>query len=303
MRRFIMGASLRPICQIDRGTRHSKGMSRAQVRAVVLALIVVVTVSWSPESGLAQDMAAAAPGSASPLTVVSLNLEMREDVGRIVNGIREIGADAADVLVLQEVVQVEGAPDIGSQIAGSLGLDAAYQSSFKIDGGRNVGLATLSRFPIAHSRALPLKRFSLIFRSRERSALAVTLDTPSGPLTTYNVHLDTRINGGDRVDQVADIVKDMEAAPGRALVAGDFNTNENLWLFHTIPLPFLGRQGSGLERYMASHGLRSAFERGATHDTLRMRLDWMFLRDLQPIARAIHPMDISDHHALVVTMR
>jgi len=278
-------------------------MSRRRARAAVLAFALIATVSWSPDSGLAQGVVTPDAAGVSPLTVVSLNLEMREDVARILDGIRGVGADRADVLLLQEVVQAEGARSVGDQIAEALGLEAAYQPSFRIEGNRYVGLATLSRFPITQSRALPLKRFSLMFRSRERSALAVTLETPAGPFNTYNVHLDTRINGGDRVDQVADIVKDMEAVPGRALVAGDFNTNEYLWVFHTIPLPFLGRQGSGLERYMAKHGLRSAFERGSTHDTLRMRLDWIFLRDLQPTARAIHPMDISDHHALVVTMQ
>ena len=69
-----------------------------------------------------------------------------------------------------------------------------------------------------------------------------------------------------------------------------------------LQLPFLGRQGSSLERYMARHGLRSAFERGATHDTLRMRLDWMFLKDMRATARAIHPTNVSDHHALLVLL-
>ena len=265
-----------------------------------LASCLALSISWSPETGLSPDLLAAP--AANTVTVMSLNLAMQDDVDRLVAGIRRVGGDTADVLVFQEVLQTKGQPSIADRIADELGLQVAFRPSFSIGADRTVGLATLSRFPIADARALPLKKFSLLYRSRERTALRVTLDTPAGPLRTYNVHLDTRINGGDRVDQVAGIIEDIDSAPGGALVAGDFNTNDNLWVLHTIPLPFLGRQGNSLEHYMARHGLRSAFDHGATHDTLRMRLDWMFLKDMQATARAIHPTDVSDHHALLVSL-
>ena len=236
------------------------------------------------------------------MRVMSLNLALREDVDRVVGAIRAIGGETADVIALQEVVERPGQPSVAHRIGEALGLEAVYQPGFALGDGRWSGQATLSRLPIVDSRALTLKRFNLAFRTRERTALAVSVETPAGPLRTYNVHLDTRINGGDRIDQVADVIEDIHTARGPALIAGDFNTNDHLWLFHTIPLPFLGRQGSGLERYMARHGLLSAFQGGPTHDTLRMRLDWMFLRGVRATARAIHPMDISDHHALMVSI-
>ena len=276
-----------------------KTVSLQKFRTVVLALCLVVAVSWSPDTGLSP---ALAEPSGRGLQVMSLNLAMREDVGEIVDGIRALGGDTADVMVLQEVIEVPGNPRVADRIAAELGFDVVYRPGFAIGDGRSVGLATLSRFPILEARVLDLKRFALTFRSRERTALAVTLDTPSGPLRTYNVHLDTRINGGDRVDQIADVIQDIDAGPGRAIVAGDFNTNDHLWLFHTIPVPFLGRQGSGLERYMARHGLLSAFENGATHDALRMRLDWMFLKGLRATSRSIQPTRISDHHALIASL-
>ena len=275
-------------------------MPARRVRTLVLSSCLALSLSWSSDTGLAPDLLAAP--AAETLTVMSLNLAMQDDVDRLVAGIRLAGGDAADILVLQEVVQKKDEPSVAERIAAELGLEAVFRPSFKIGDDRSIGLATLSRFPIVDARPLPLKKFSLGYRSRERTALRVTLDTPAGPLRTYNVHLDTRINGGDRVDQVADIIQDIDTAPGGALVAGDFNTNENLWLLHTIPLPFLGRQGSSLEHYMARHGLRSAFDGGATHDTLRMRLDWMFLKDMRATARAIHPTKVSDHHALLVSL-
>lgn len=275
-------------------------MPSRRLHALILAACLTGVVSWSPDAGLAPALLAAP--AADAFTVMSLNLAMQDDVEGLVAGIRLAGGDTADVLVLQEVLQTGDQPSIADRIAAELGLHAAFRPSFSLGGDRAIGLATLSRFPIVDARALPLKKFSLLYRSRERTALRVTLDTPAGPLRTYNVHLDTRINGGDRVDQVAAIIEDIDRAPGGALVAGDFNTNDNLWLLHTIPLPFLGRQGSSLEHYMARHGLRSAFDGGATHDMLRMRLDWMFLKDMQATARAIHPTKVSDHHALLVSL-
>ena len=275
-------------------------MPARRIRALFLASCLALSISWSPDTGLSPDLLAAP--AEDTFSVMSLNLAMQDDVGRLVEGIRLVGGDTADVLVFQEVLQVKGQPSVADRIAAELGLEAAFRPSFNIGGDRSIGLATLSRFPIVDARALPLKKFSLLYRSRERTALRVTLDTPAGQLRTYNVHLDTRINGGDRVDQVAGIIEDIDMAPGSALVAGDFNTNDNFWLLHTIPLPFLGRQGSSLEHYMARHGLRSAFDRGATHDTLRMRLDWMFLKDMRATARAIHPTAVSDHHALLVSL-
>lgn len=292
-------------CEFDeaspaRDTR--KAVSVTNLRALILGLAMAASVSWSSDSGLAQTRAASP--SPADITVMSLNLAMSDDVDGIVEEIRNVGGDRADVLVFQEVLKKDGAPDVAARIASALGagFEAVYRPGFSAGLGRSVGLATVSRFPVADARVINLKHFTLAFRSRARTALAVTLETPSGPLRTYNVHLDTRINAGDRVQQVADVIQDLDSAPGRAIIAGDFNTNDNLWLFHAIPLPFLGRQGNGLEHYMSRHGLVSAFSGGSTHDMLRMRLDWIFLKDLRPTTRAIHPMAISDHHALIAAL-
>ncbi|MDH4065064.1 MAG: hypothetical protein OEW19_11740 [Acidobacteriota bacterium] len=54
---------------------------------------------------------------------------------------------------------------------------------------------------------------------------------------------------------------------------------------------------------MEGIGFRSVFERGRpTHDTLRMQLDWVFLRGLQALAASIEPVRMSDHHALIVSL-
>jgi endonuclease/exonuclease/phosphatase family metal-dependent hydrolase len=242
------------------------------------------------------------PGaSTGGMTVLSLNLAMSEDVDRIAAELAAIGAGAADVMLLQEVIGQSSGPDVASRLADRLGLHAVYRQAFTRDDGRTVGLATLSRFPLINPRVLPLASFDLKLRSRSRIALAVDLDTPDGIVSTYNLHLDTRINTDDRMVQVGPVVEDLAAGAGRALVGGDFNTNRQRWLFNVVPVPF-ARQGSGLERFMESHGLQSAFRDGATHDRLGMRLDWVFVKGLDTASTSIHPIEFSDHHALRVTL-
>ena len=238
------------------------------------------------------------------LTVVSLNLALREDADRIADELLAIGAaQAADLILLQEVVKRDAGPDVAWRLAQRLGLDSVYHASFRLGEQRSAGLAFLSRQPPPDLRLLRLRRFELSFRSRDRIALGAAVETPSGTIHVYNVHLDTRINLAQRLDQLAAVTRDLDALEGPVIVGGDFNTNDNRWLFHTIPLPFIGRQASGLVRFMEERGFRSAFGPGRpTHDALGMRLDWMFLRGLRASARSIQPVPVSDHHALIVSV-
>jgi hypothetical protein len=73
---------------------------------------------------------------------MSLNLAMQDDVDRLVAGIRLAGGDAADILVLQEVVQNKDEPSVADRIAVELGLEAVFRPSFKIGDDRSIGLAT-----------------------------------------------------------------------------------------------------------------------------------------------------------------
>jgi endonuclease/exonuclease/phosphatase (EEP) superfamily protein YafD len=98
------------------------------------------------------------------------------------------------------------------------------------------------------------------------------------------------------------VVDDIASTGDPVIVGGDFNTNNNWWFLHTIPLPWLHRQGRGLERYMETLGFHSAFDGTPTHDALRMRLDWVFLKGLRAAEASIHPLDMSDHHALLVSV-
>ncbi len=245
-----------------------------------------------------------AAAHANALTVVSLNLAMREDVDQIAAELTATGiAQTADVLLLQEVLHRKPFADVAAQLGARLGLESLYRDAFTFDGERSSGQAILSRYPHREPRVLNLKRFDLAFRSRSRIALGAAVDTPAGPVHVLNVHLDTRINIEARLDQLESVTRDVESLRGPAIVGGDFNTNNNRWLMSAIPLPLISRQGAGLLRFMEGRGFSSAFESGRpTHDSLRMQLDWVFLRGLQATTGSIQPMQVSDHHALVVSV-
>ena len=237
------------------------------------------------------------------LTVLSLNLAIREDADRIITELKEVGGDRADLLLLQEVVQPSVGPDVAGQLALRLGFESAYRPAFDLGDDRSLGLAIVSRYPLRELHVIDLKAMALGFRSRTRIALGAVVETPAGPVRVYNLHLDTRINLEQRLDQLGVVAREVHATGGPAIVGGDFNTNNNHWLFHVLPVPFIGRQGAGVQRFMADNGFRSAFALGSpTHDVLRMQLDWLFLRGLRAATTAIAPVDLSDHHALLASL-
>jgi len=100
------------------------------------------------------------------------------------------------------------------------------------------GLAIVSRYPIGEVQIKNLKLCDLGFRSRNRFAIAATLRTPWGDLRVWNVHLDTRINPGERLDQLQPVIDDAATYSGPRLIGGDFNTNDMYWFGNVLPLPF-----------------------------------------------------------------
>jgi len=258
---------------------------------------IAIALLCLPGKGRAQVSAAVEPLGTR---VVSLNVAMREDVERVAEELSAVlGAASADVILLQEVAHRRGNEDVAAQLGQRFGMASIFRPAFGT-ATRSGGLALLTRHPARDIRLFNLPRYDLNFRTRTRIALGATIDTPSGPVHVYNVHLDTRINLDQRLRQLGTVAHDFESRPGPAIVGGDFNTNGNRWLFHTIPLPFLGGQGAGLLRFMLGHGLHSVFGRGhPTHDAFRMQLDWLFLRGLRAAEGTIRPVTLSDHHVLI----
>src|SRR5262249_29782996 len=139
-------------------------------------------------------------------------------------------------VLLQEVQDHprEGASR-ASKIAARLGLQHVYVPARTLKDGATHGLAVLSRWPIASQEVIELPRMNLHIATERRIALAVTTETPDGPLRVYDVHLDTRLDPSDRVAQLRPVVESARRESLPVIVGGDFNTNPFAWAFRLIP--------------------------------------------------------------------
>ncbi|MFQ5662459.1 MAG: endonuclease/exonuclease/phosphatase family protein [Terriglobia bacterium] len=246
------------------------------------------------------------PPQASPETVrlVTFNVHYARDLPRLVESIRTHPTlRTADVLLLQEI---ESHPSEGAsrahKLAHALRLNYVYAPARATDDGGTHGLAILSRFPLSEVEVFPLKQYNLGFNTRQRIALAATLDVAGRPLRLYNVHLDTRINTQERIEQLRSVV---EAARqhrvSHAVIGGDFNTNPFRWLFHVLPV-FRSNQAKGVDEFMKESGFETSFvSNGSTSrkPLLRMRIDSLYSRGLRVAAFGVErSVDVSDHFPL-----
>ncbi len=237
---------------------------------------------------------------AAGLTVVSLNAAKETDAAKI---LRELNANPAvrdaDVLLFQEVAQAPDQRQCAAEFLAAA-LDRHIVYSPAATGVTDQGLAILSRYPLRDKTVRALPAYDLVVRSRSRIALSVTVDAPSGPVRITNAHLDTRINAGDRVRQLAAVLEE-NGFRGPRIVGGDFNTNDFYWLGRVMPLPFPGVQPARVRSFMERHGFTTLNGTHNTHD-LFQRLDWVFASGIRPRETAVYPMQFSDHHAVWVRL-
>jgi endonuclease/exonuclease/phosphatase family metal-dependent hydrolase len=263
-----------------------------------LALQALLVCTALVRGGRSVPVSVPAP-AASGISVVSLNTAKETDAGRITRELRaspELGR--ADILLLQEVKQAAGeAQPSAVRVADELGLRVAYAPA--ASGVRDQGLAILSRYPLRDVRVIHLKPYDLRFHSRSRFALAATADSPWGPVRIVNAHLDTRLNGGERIEQLAPAVRESEAFSGPRIVGGDFNSNAFYWVARLLPVPAVHPQKQAIQNFMWRHGFTSALPANeSTYDYLGLRLDWIWSHGLKAHASRVFPLDFSDHHAV-----
>ncbi len=240
------------------------------------------------------------------ISALSLNLHGTRDARAILTALHEAGGlERTDVMLFQEVVRPrENTPGAVDKVAQQLGMQIAFAPGFALRGGEQEGLAVLSRFPVVETRVIPLHHNGLLWKSRRRIALVVTLQTSAGQLRVYNLHLDTRVNLRARLEQLRPVAEEATAAPGPTLLGGDLNTNPYRWVEHTLPVVVAPDQGSGVLRYMNRLGYVSVFPRKTpTSRWFRMQLDWLFLRNLESGPGVIQPISFSDHHVLSTCLR
>jgi len=138
-----------------------------------------------------------------------------------------------------------------------------------------------------------------VFHTRRRIALVQTVETPFGEVLLFNLHLDTRINPERRLEQLAAVLDASRSETRPVVIGGDFNTGDYGWVNHVIPVPKKGAQTGAVIERMAESGLETPFrDMGPTHDSLGLRLDWVFLKGLKSFNAGIEEIEFSDHHAI-----
>jgi endonuclease/exonuclease/phosphatase family metal-dependent hydrolase len=233
-------------------------------------------------------------------TVASLNIAGHARIADTLSAwVQERGFD---VLFLQEVG--DRSADDASFIAAlsdRLGYQLAYASADPLGHTKTQGLAILSRYRLDDVRTYPLEYHRLRFRSRCRIALAATVTTTAGPVRLMNVHLDTRINGKDRIAQLAPLINALDRVDGPQIIGGDFNTMNIRWFWTMCPFPYVQSQAAAVRRWLGRNGFHTPLTRGrATFRFLvfPMRLDWLYLRELEALDWRVDTVRFTDHRGV-----
>ena len=128
----------------------------------------------------------------------------------------------ADIIALQETWR-DGPADQAAQLADHLGHHYVVDNP---DGYDDRGLALLSRWPLTLDAVVRLPDGGA--PSENRTALAATIQTPTGAVPVYVTHLNWRLDhGAIRRHQIAAIVTHLEQRPTGplpAVLCGDLNT-------------------------------------------------------------------------------
>ena len=305
MRRSAPGTSCDAF-EYDPEMPHGAGKLAICVGASLAGVFVAVTrvAASDPCVPMPVTHRAAATSTQQPpqdsFTIASLNMAGQARIGDVLAvWVRERGFD---VLLLQEVgdLSADGSA-FAAALGARLGYHFAYAGADRLDDTTTQGLAILSRYPLDDVRTYALSYHRLRFRSRCRIALAVAVATTDGPVQVMNVHLDTRINSRERIAQLAPLLDALDGVDGPQIIGGDFNTMNIRWFRSMWPFPFLQRQAAAVRTRLGGNGFHTPFSGG--RPTFRflglpLRLDWLYLKRLEPLEWNVDTVRFSDHRGV-----
>jgi len=269
-----------------------------------------VTGTLAPELGDAPvdppPFRSANPIASDPVRVVTYNVNTGLDPDAIADAIiADPDLAPASVFLIQEEEDYAGEPGSrASRLAARLGLGYVYVPAREKNGGTH-GLAILSAYPVENVEKMDL---AISETGVQRIAVSADIDVGGALLHVIDVHLETRLNPGERILQLRPSVID---APATVLVAGDFNTNKFAWVEGQAPiLPTAtadADQSPVLDSYMQSLGFATPTSAsGPTEHMygLEFRLDSIFTRGLDvSFGGVARDVDTSDHWPLWMDVR
>lgn len=245
------------------------------------------------------------------VTVLSANLwhdwpRQRSRTPRLEALARLMETERVDVALLQEISRTHSlAAD--EWLADKLGMAYVYARANGHEKALNFeeGLAVFSRYPLRMPRLREFRSTAAPFA--RRIVLGATLDTPTGELKAFSVHLSlARQRNARQVGQLQDwIDQDGHSLP--ALIGGDFNAGEN------TP-QIIGAQQAWLDLFrhlhpdtpVETHQIRCPLSGKRLRSA---RLDYLFLRPNGHSWRVLEARHldaqsagISDHQAVLARL-
>ena len=240
------------------------------------------------------------------LKIVSLNMHEQQSLDIIAEGLQQNGKIAdSDIFLLQEIAENPGAgKNLLARVAERLQLNYVQAIGERLSNGGTHGLAVLSRYPLRDPEVIYLKRIKVKINNRCRIAVGATVETDLGAVRVFSTHLDTNINAGRRWEQLEPIAEAAGKFSGPALIGGDLNTHNVYWVENVLPVPFFHRQGRKIRNQFEELGFSTPFtDTGRTHSWAPLKLDWIYLRDMETVQKGITGISFSDHRALWVEVK
>lgn len=245
------------------------------------------------------------PPSAAEFRVVSYNIRWRsgEDLKKLIKLFREdaeIGN--ATVLALQEVDRNKdrsGKTNTAKLLAEELGLYYAWAAPPTAKPGEEeeTGVALLSVYPLSKIQRIVLPNEGP--NHRRRVALGASIQMGNREVRVYSAHAETRISMEKKLEQMNALLLDFKqhAPNSPVVVMGDLNTWQGDAERKTIKL----FTDAG---FNTPFGSQTTFLRKVFFVPIDLRLDWIWLRGLEPVSYGIdRKITISDHFPLWTTLK
>jgi endonuclease/exonuclease/phosphatase family metal-dependent hydrolase len=245
------------------------------------------------------------PPTSGEFRVVSYNIRWRsgDDLKKLIQLFREdaeIGN--ATVLALQEVDRNKkrsGKTNTAKLLADELGLYYAWAAPppAKPNEEEETGVALLSVHPLKKIQRIVLPNEGP--NHRRRVALGASIQMGNQEVRVYSAHAETRISMEKKLQQMNALLLDLKqhAPNSPAVIMGDLNTWQRDAARKTIKL----FTDAGLT---SPFGSQKTFLRKVFFVPIDLRLDWIWLRGLEPTGFGIdREITISDHFPLWATLK
>ncbi len=234
------------------------------------------------------------------IRIVSFNVRFGENIKAIASAFTQNkDLREADIIFLQEIEHHKSETiSRAEKLAAVLGLKHAYAPAREIKAKGTHGLAILSKYDLTNIETVALPTHSFLSRTQQRIAMTAIADIRGTRVTLANIHLDTRLNSGERIAQAKVLVDKLKKNPTQKIVVGgDFNMLP-FYFYKSLPV-FYHNQKRRLHTYFTQEGFSChceneghTFKRGF----IQFQLDAIYTRNVKAIQCGVErSVKVSDH--------